>query len=142
MRRLTKAQKAKNKAMYKYIRKIWSKTDRSVSYKEFKKIVIDWTRSGKYKNVREGARKYAHSTQYVDADRRGKENILAGLKEDFRETYDKLRRRIGPMKKGDHLIDQLTWDDQKQGYTFKGSDGNTYLIDLSNSPKQAELIQL
>jgi hypothetical protein len=46
------------------------------------------------------------------------------------------------MKKGEHLIDQLEWDQQKQGYTFEGADGNTYLIDISNSPKQADLIRL
>ena len=142
MRKLTKAQKAKNRSMYKYIRKVWEKTDRSVSYKDFKRIVIDWTKAGKYQNVREGAKLYAHSTQYVDADQRGKENILKGLKEEFRQTYDELRRKVGFMKKGEHLLDQLEWDEQKQGYTFVGSDGNTYLIDMSNSPKQADLIRL
>lgn len=142
MKRLTKAQKAKNRAMYKYIRKIWEKTDKSVSYKDFKRIVIDWTKAGKYDNIREGAKLYAHSTQYVDATQRGKENILSGLKSEFRGTYDDLRHKIGFMKKGEHLIDRLQWDDTKQGYTFEGADGKTYLIDISNSPKQADLIQL
>lgn len=142
MKRLTKAQKAKNRSMYKYIRKIWNTTDKSVSYKDFKRIVIDWTKAGKYDSVREGAKLYAHSTQYVDAEQRGKENILAGLKSEFRSTYDELRHKIGFMKKGEHLIDQLTWDDTKQSYTFVGADGHTYLIDITNSPKQAELIQL
>lgn len=104
--------------------------------------MIDWTKAGKYANVREGAKLYAHSTQYVDAEQRGKENILAGLKSEFRGTYDELRRKIGFMKKGEHLIDQLEWDDAKQSYTFEGADGETYLIDISNSPKQAELIKL
>lgn len=142
MKRLTKAQKAKNKAIYRYIRKVWDTTDKHVSYKEFKQIVIGWTKAGKYNNIREGAKLYAHSTQYVSPEERGKENILAGLKSEFRSTYDELRHKIGFMKKGEHLIDQLEWDQQKQGYTFEGADGNTYLIDISNSPKQADLIRL
>lgn len=142
MRRLTKTQKAKNRATYKQIRKVWETTDKSVSYKEFKRIVLGYVRAGKYDTAKEAAKKYAHSYQYTDAETIGKENILKGLKEDFRPVYDELRHKVGVMQKGEHLSDQIEWDKDKQSYVLTAANGDRYMIDISNSPKSAVLIKL
>lgn len=139
MKKLTKAQKKKNKALYKAIRREWKRTDKSISYKDFKRIVIDWTKGGKYNSIREGAKIYAHSRQFVDAETVGKENLLAGLKKEFPDVYKELRSKMGRFDKDQRMIDKLEWDANKQMYTFRNGK-NQYWVDITNSPKGAFII--
>lgn len=139
MKRLTKTQKKKNKALYKAIRKQWEKTDKSISYKDFKRIVLDWTKGGKYSTAREGAKLYAHSRQFVDAETVGKENLLVGLKKEFPDVYKELRSKMGRFNKDEKMINKLEWDYDKQMYTFKNGD-DQYWVDITNSPKGAFII--
>ena len=140
-RRLTKKQKAHNRAEYNRIRRVWEKTDKSIDYKTFKKITMGISQSTG-KSVKEAAEGFAHSRMYKSADDVGKENILKSLKEDHRAVYDELRRDIGFMDKGEHLADRLTWDKDKQAYVVRGRNGKEYMIDISNSPKSAVLLEL
>ena len=140
-RRLTKKQKAHNRAEYNRIRRVWEKTDKSIDYKTFKKITMGIAQSTG-KSVKEAAEGFAHSRMYKSADDVGKENILKSLKEDHRAVYDELRRDVGFMGKGEHLADRLTWDKDKQAYIVKGRNGKEYMIDISNSPKSAVLLEL
>ncbi len=140
-RRLTKAQKAKNRAEYNRIRRAYNKTDKSITYVEFKRIVKSRAEA-KNESIKEAAEKTAHSYLFTNADTVGKENILSSLKEKFRGTYDELRRKAGRFSKGQKLIDKLEWDDDRQAYILESSTGDTYLIDISNSPEQATLIEL
>ena len=140
-RRLTKKQKAHNRAEYNRIRRVWEKTDKSIDYKTFKKIIMGIAQSTG-KSVKEAAEGFAHSRMYKTVDDVGKENVLKGLKDDHRAVYDELRRKVGPMAKGEHLTDRLEWDKDKQGYILHGSNGKNYLIDISNSPKSAALLEL
>jgi len=141
MRRLTKAQKAHNRAEYNRIRRAWQKTDKSLDYKTFKKIVMGRA-AGTGETIKEAAVKTANTRLFKTAEEQGKENVLQGLKNEFRGTYDELRKRVGPMKKGETLKDQIEWDKNFQSYILTGHDGTQYIIDISNSPKQASLIQL
>ena len=140
-KRLTKAQKAHNRAEYNRIRRIWERTDKSLDYKTFKKIVQGISKSTG-ESVKEAGEKFAHSRMYKSAEDVGKENILGSLKEDHREVYDELRRKVGFMGKGEHLVDNIEWDSDKQAYIVHGTQGKDYMIDISNSPKEANLIEL
>ena len=140
MKKLTKKQLAKQRAENRAIRKAWESTDRSVDYRTFKKIVKGYVKGGKYDTVKEAAKKYAHSTRFVDPIQRGKENILAGLKDEFRDVYDEMKGKMGKFKKGEHMADRLEWDDNKKMWKFKSSSGQEYWVDISNSPRQAFII--
>lgn len=140
-KRLTKAQKARNRAEYNRIRRIWEKTDRSLDYKTFKKIVQGISKSTG-ESVKEAGKRFAHSRMYKSAEDVGKENILNSLKEDYRVVYDELRKRVGFMNKGEHLADKIEWDSTKQAYVINAKNGERYMIDISNSPKEAVLIKL
>ena len=139
MRKLTKAQKAKNKALYKQIRKIWEKTDKSISYKTFKKITMGLAK-GKGTSVKAEAKLYAHSRQYKSAEDVGKENLLTGLKSEFNATYKELRSKMGKFSKGESMMSRISWDADKQMYKFLNDKGETFWVDISNSPKQAYII--
>ena len=139
MKRLTKAQKAKNKSLYRQIRKVWEKTDKSVSYKKFKKIAMGLAK-GKGTKVKDEAKLYAHSRQYKSAEDVGKENLLAGLKKEFPSIYKELRSKMGKFNKGESMLSRLEWDSTKQMYKFTNEKGDTFWVDISNSPKQAYII--
>lgn len=140
-KKLTKAQKAHNRAEYNRIRRIWNKTDKSVDYKTFKKIVQGIAKS-RGETVKEAGERYAHSRKYKSAEDVGKENVLNGLKENHRAIYDELRRNVGFMKKGEHLTDRIEWNQEKQSYIVHGAKGIDYMINISNSPEEANLIAL
>ena len=138
-KRLTKKQKAKNRADYNRIRKAYETTDKSVTYVQFKRIVKGRAK-GLGESLGEAARKTAHSLAFTTSEQIGKENILKGLKEDFRDTYDELRRKMGKFKKGEKMIDKLSWDKDKKMWKVTSSTGQEYWVDISNSPKQAYII--
>ena len=140
MKKLTKKQLAKQRAENRAIRRAWETTDKSVDYRTFKKIVKGYVKGGKYDTIKEAAKKYAHSTRFVDVVQRGKENILAGLKNEFRDVYDELRRKMGKFKKGEKMIDRLEWDDNKKMWKFESSTGQVYHVDITNSPRDAFII--
>lgn len=125
MKRLTKKQKAKNRANYNRIRKAYETTDKSVSYVQFKRIVKGRAK-GTGESIAEAAKKTAHSYAFTTPEQIGKENILKGLKEEFRATYDELRRKMGKFKKGEHMEDKISWDKNKQMWKISSSTGQEY----------------
>jgi len=142
-KKLTKAQKAKNKALYNYIRKQWikanEKTDLKISYKEFKRMAISQATAYDL-SIKEGAKKYAHSTRFMEREDIGKENLLEGLKNEFPDTYKELRSKMGRFDKGETMMSRLSWDDNKQMYKFTNNSGDVFWVDISNSPKAAYII--
>lgn len=140
-KKLTKAQKAHNRAEYNRIRRAWEGTDKSITYKQFKARVLNRA-VGTNISIKEAAKKEANTRTFKSASDIGKENILKGLKEEFRATYDELRRKAGRFSKGERLIDKLTWDDTKQSWVLTSSNGDQYLVDITNSPKAAYLIKI
>lgn len=139
MKRLTKTQKAKNRALYRAIRKQWEKTDKSVSYKTFKKISMGLA-AGKGTSAKEEAKLYAHSRRFVSAEEVGKENLLAGLKKEFPDVYKELRSKMGRFYKDETMMSRLEWDSDKQMYKFTNDKGDEFWVDIDNSPKQAYII--
>lgn len=142
MKKLTKKQKAKNRANYNRIRKAYETTDKSVDYKTFKKIVIGRAK-GLGESVGEAAKKTAHSYAFTTPEQIGKENILSGLKKNFRDVYDEMRRKMGKFKKGEKMMDRLEYDYTKgQGmWSFTNNKGDKYWIDLNDSPMQAYILE-
>ena len=136
-RRLTVKQKAKNKAAYKQIRAVWkSKAEGKMSYKDFKKLVINRSR-GTGETVKESAQKIGNSYNLGlgDYKAQAKENLLAGMKKKFRPVYDELRRKAGKFNKGEHLIDRVVWDAKEDAYVLTSSTGDRYAIRSDQSPQ-------
>lgn len=125
MKKLTKKQKAKNRADNNRIKRAYETTDKSVTYIQFKRIVKGRAK-GTGESIGEAAKKTAHSLAFTSAEQIGKENILTGLKSEFRATYDDLRKKMGRFSKGEKMIDRLFWDKDKKMWGFKSSTGQQY----------------
>lgn len=135
-RKLSQRQKAKNRADYNRIRRAYEKTDKSVDYKTFKKIVINQAK-GTGETIGEAAKKVAHSHAFTTAEQIAKENFLSGLKKKFRDVYDEMRRKMGRFNKGETMMDKIIWDEDKQMYSIVGTSN---YVDISNSPSMAYII--
>lgn len=97
---------------------------------------------GTGESIKETAQKIAHGRRFTEAEQVAKENILSGLKKDFRDVYDQLRHKAGKYEKGETLKDKIEWNDKYQSYVMTSSTGKKYMIDISNSPTEANLIEL
>lgn len=110
--------KSKEITEEKIIRRAWEKSSKKITYDAFRGRVINYS-EGTGKDIREAARHESETDSFKDQNQRGREHLLKSLKEDFRDTYDDLRQRIGFMDKGEHLADRLEWDQEKQMYKFR-----------------------
>ena len=140
-RKLSKAQKAKNRAEYNRIRREYNKTDKSITYKQFKARVINRA-VGTGESIKVAAKKEANTRQFKDYKTQAKENLLASMKEKFRGTYDELRRKAGRFGKGEHLFDKVEYDNQQDAYVLTSSTGDQYRIDIDDSPQQMYLTKI
>lgn len=149
-KKLTVKQKAKNKAAYKQIRKVWKeRLESQMTYKQFKKLVLNEAR-GTSLSIKEAANKLGNSYYLLgdtDTNHRAyltqaKKNLLTGMKENFRGTYDELRRKAGRFTKGEHLADKITWDELEDAYILTSSTGDKYAIRTDQSPKNMYLEQI
>ena len=143
-KKLTVKQRAKNKVAYKQIRAVWKeRASGLMTYKKFKKLVINRAR-GTGESVKESAKKIGNSYNLGTGDykKQAKENLLAGIKEHFRATYDELRSKAGKFSKGEHLIDRIEYDSQRNTYVLTSSTGDSYEIYKDDSPKQMYLIKI
>lgn len=139
MKKLTVREKAKRKSLWKALKKIYNDTNKITDYRTFKKVV-NATRIAEDMTWKDAAKKVAHNYNYSSAEQIGKENLLTGLKKEFRATYDELRRKMGRFSKGETMFDKLEWDSSKQMWKIINSSGKSYWVDISNSPKQAYII--
>lgn len=140
-KKLTVKQRAKNRANYNRIRRAWNTTDKSMSYKDFKKRVLNRAK-GRGESIEEAAKKFANTRQFKDYKTQAKENLLTSMKEKFRATYDELRRKAGRFNKGEHLIDKVDWDAKEDAYVLTSSTGDRYAIRIDQSPKNMYLSQI
>jgi hypothetical protein len=94
MKRLTKKQKAKNKAAYKKIRKEYEKVkDKSpvtITYKQFKARVIGRAKADDI-SIKEAAKKEARTETFLSPAERSRENLLGALKEKHADAYKQIR---------------------------------------------------
>ena len=140
-KKLTKAQKAKNKAENNRIRRAYETTDKSISYKAFKKRVVNRA-FGEDISIKEAAKKEARTRTFKSAKDIGRENILNSMKEDFKADYKDFRKAMGRLKKGETYANKLEWDKSLKAWTFENSKGERYMINEDNSPKQMGVIKI
>lgn len=110
MKKLTKKQKAKNKAAYKVVRKEYDKVKDKrpdVTYLGFKHRVksrmirdnISW---------REAAMKEANTETFVSAAERSRKNLVESIKEKHRPAYDELKNLSRNKGKYQKIKENLT----------------------------------
>lgn len=144
-KKLSKTQKAKNKAAYKAIRREYDKVkDKApVSYIQFKRRVKARSKKDKM-TIRAAAKREARTETFLTAAERSRENILSGIKTKHREVYDeikklnKLNRDKGRFQS---IKANLTWDKERKGYILN-SNGTKYFMDVSNSPEEVNLTEI
>ena len=167
-KKLSKTQKAKNKAAYKAIRREYEKVKNSkenykdgkmiVDYKGFKNRTLARAKRDKM-TIRAAAKREARTQSFLSAAERSRENILSGIKTKHREVYDKIRdlnklnrysgktirdengkitKRAGQFES---MSDNLVWDKERKGYIFNGN-GTKYFIDVSNSPEDVKMTEI
>lgn len=134
MKKLSKAQKAKNKATYKKIRKAWDNTNKRITYKQFKNRVISKAKADNI-SIKEAIKKEANTETFVSAAERSRTNLINAIKEKHREAYDELRNVARENGKFIKLKDNLEWDENYGTYVLRAGD-NSYLIDVTNSPEE------
>ena len=99
-KKLSKTQKAKNKAAYKAIRREYEKVKNSkenykdgkmiVDYKGFKNRTLARAKRDKM-TIRAAAKREARTESFLSAAERSRENILSGIKTKHREVYDEIK---------------------------------------------------
>lgn len=141
-RKLSKTQKAKNKAAYKNIRKEYEKVkDKApVSYIQFKRRVKSRAEKDDL-SIKAAAKREARTETFLTAAERSRENIIEGLKDSHREAYDELRNLSRSKGKFQSIKDNLSWDKDRKGYILNAGD-KQYFIDVSNSPEEVNITEI
>ena len=139
MKKLTKTQKAKNKKIYEKIRQGYDEVKAKnplVSYKQFKNRVNAYLEADKSLNLKAAIRKVQNTETFTSAAERSRNNLLDALKEDHPNEYKQIRN-LSRNDKGAYKKIELEWIKHagKGGYSFVGSKGQRYFIDMTNSPK-------
>lgn len=153
MKRLSSLQKRQNAAKYKAIKKAYNRIkDRTdITYLQFKHRVID-EEIGYRLNYREAIRKEVHSHAYYTGEEIARENIVTGIKRNFKETYSKIRE-LSRSKEGrfQKITDVIEWDENYGAYTFKSWQFDrktgkqiqvTYMINQTNSPRDVFITEI
>lgn len=142
MRRLTKAQKAKNKAAYKAIRKEYEKVkDKApVSYIQFKRRVKARANADQI-NLKEAAKKEARTETFYSAGERSRDNLIESLKEKHFDTYKELKNASRKNGKFQKIKENLKWDTDRKGYVLEAGD-KSYFVDVTNSPEEVNLVEI
>lgn len=171
MVKLKKSTKTQNKVKYNQVRKAYDniKNKRGLSYTQFKhrvksRLNVKRKRGEKEtalykfskKEIAAAAKKEANTETFVSAAERSRENLVESMKTKFGDSYDRLRqltryegetihdesgkilKKSGQFEK---MGSNLVWDQNKKGYTFL-SGGKQYLIDISNSPEEINIIEV
>lgn len=167
-KKLSKTQKAKNKAAYKAIRRAYEKVKNSkenykdgkmiVDYKGFKNRTLARAKRDKM-TIRAAAKREARTESFLSAAERSRENLLKSFKTKHSEVYDKIKdlnklnrysgktirdengkitKRAGQFES---ISDNLVWDKERKGYIFNAN-GTKYFIDVSNSPEDVKMTEI
>ena len=92
--------------------------------------------------IREALRQEVHSTAVASYPLIAAENVLAGIRERFPDVYRRITELIGEVRKGGKfasLATEIIWNDALHAYTFVDKFGNTWVIELSNSPTDVDI---
>lgn len=142
-KKLTKTQKAKNKAAYKNIRKEYEKITNNkynITYKEFKQRALSRAKRDNM-SIKAAAKREARTESFLEAPERSRENLLGALKEKYGEAYSELRNLSRSKGKFQSIKENLSWDKTRKGYILN-ADGKQYFIDVSNSPEEVTITEI
>ena len=150
MKKLSKTQKAKNKALYKTIRKEYNKVKNSpenirggkpvVDYIGFKRRVKARAKNNNI-SIKEAAKQEARTESFLGAGERSRENLVTALKEKHRAEYNELRNLSRSKGKFQKISGNLNWDKDKGGYVLN-ADGKQFFIDITNSPEEVNIVEI
>lgn len=144
--RLTRAQKLKNKALYKNIRKAYDSVkdkNTDITYKQFKNRVNAQKEANPNLSWREAIHKETRTETFFSAAERSRENLLKSIKEEFADQYKEIRR-LSRDDSGKFKKLELEWTNygKKSGYSFIGAHNKRYFIDTTNSPKEVLIYEI
>lgn len=143
-KKLSKTQKAKNKAANNNIRKEYNKVkDKSntpISYMQFKHRVKSRAESENI-SIKKAAKKEARTDTFWKAPERSRDNLIGALKEKHSEAYSELRNLSRSKGKFQSIKDNLTWDKDRKGYILNADD-KQYFIDITNSPEEVNITEI
>ena len=141
-RKISKTQKAKNKAAYKNIRKEYDKVkDKApVSYMQFKRRVKSRAANDNI-SIKEAAKKEARTETFLKAPERSRENLIEAIKTKHTEAYSELKNLSRSKGKYQSIKDNLTWDKDRKGYVLN-AEGKQYFIDITNSPEEINITEI
>ena len=142
MKKLSKKQKAKNKAAYKVVRKEYNKVkDKAdVSYIQFKRRAKAKANADGI-SLKEAAKKEARTETFYSAAERSRENLVTAIKEKYKESYTELKNLSRNKGKYQSIKDNLSWDQARKGYVLN-ADGKQYFIDVTNSPEEVNITEI
>lgn len=156
-KKLTKTQKAKNRAAYKNIRKEYDKVKGKapVSYMQFKHRTQSRAKRDGI-SIKAAAKREARTETFLTAAERSRENLIGAIKEKHAEAYSELRnlsRYSGKTIRDENgkitkkagqfesIAGNLTWDKEKKGYILNAGD-KRYFIDITNSPEEVNITEI
>ena len=148
--KLTKAQKRKNATQNKIIRNnyniIRQNYPNKLLYMQYKNRVEAMMAAKDY-TVRKAVAKVNNTETFISPAERSRTNLLNALKEKYTPQYKTIKNLMrdekGRFISLEDINRKLKWTKTKDkwGYTFMVND-STYLIDVSNSPKGVEIIEI
>lgn len=143
-KKLTKKQKAKNKAAYKKIRKeyeaVREKSEVKITYMQFKHRVLGRAKKDNI-NIKEAAKKEARTKTFLSPAERSRENLLESLKTNYSESYNQLKNLSRSHGKYQKISENLTWDTGRNAYVLNAN-GKSYVIDVTNSPEEVNIEEI
>ena len=141
-RKLTKTQKAKNKAAYKNIRKEYEKVkdNAPISYIQFKRRVKSRAEKDGI-SIKAAAKREARTETFLTAAERSRENLIEAIKEKHAEAYSELRNLSRSKGKFQSIKDNLVWDNSRSGYILNAGT-KRYFIDVTNSPEDVIITEV
>lgn len=120
-----------------------------MTYRQFKNRVLATAKLQDI-SIEKATKKEVNTERFTSPAERARVNVLEGIKEEFKPTYKKIitmmRQRDSRgrfVKEPDfNPASKLSWDRERRGYTFVDNSGVPWLIDITNSPKQINLVRL
>lgn len=139
---MAKKRKTMLKSDLKRIRKAYESTNKSITYRQFKKRVTQQVK-GTGESIGEAAKKEARRTDLTDYKDLARRNQLEAVKEANMGVYKEIKKKMGRFAKGEHMWNKIHWD-ASQGasgeYVFSNN-GHNYRIHWINSPKDVVLLE-
>ena len=110
------------------------------SYAQFENRVRSWL--SPTTNIKQALKRELSSSRITTEGIRGPMNMLATIRDKFPDVYRRITQLIGEVRKNGKfasLATELTWNSALDAYTFEDKFGNTWIIDVTNSPVDIDI---